>query len=183
MQVVSYFTCLSLGVTQEFVKIIYFALFWGVQCFPNIYCLAQLITVRGFAGSSAGEESTCNAEDPAWIPGLGSSLGDEIGYPLQYSWASHIPGGSDSKESSCSVGDLDWTSLVWEDALEESMATHSSILAWRMPMDKGAWWATIHAVAELDTTEWVSTTNGESNSCCQTGFFPWDLLNGGAAWI
>ena len=32
-------------------------------------------------------------------------------------------------------------SLSWEDPLEEGMATHSSILAWRIPMDRGAWWA------------------------------------------
>ena len=35
-------------------------------------------------------------------------------------------------------------SLGWEDPLEEGMATHSSILAWRIPMDKGTWWATVH---------------------------------------
>ena len=44
-------------------------------------------------------------------------------------------------------------SLDWEDALEEGMATHSSIPAWRIPMDRGAWWATVHGVAELDMTE------------------------------
>ena len=76
--------------TLEFIKIIYFELFWSVQYFPNIYCLAKLKIVRGFPGSSAGEESTCNAEDPAWIPELESSLGEEIGYPLQYSWASLV---------------------------------------------------------------------------------------------
>ena len=38
-------------------------------------------------------------------------------------------------------------SLGWEDPLEEGMATHSSILAWRIPMDKGAWWAVVHGVA------------------------------------
>ena len=32
-------------------------------------------------------------------------------------------------------------SLGWEDPLEEGMATHCSILAWRIPMDRGAWWA------------------------------------------
>ena len=31
-------------------------------------------------------------------------------------------------------------SLGWEDPLEKGMATHSSILAWRNPMDRGAWW-------------------------------------------
>ena len=44
-------------------------------------------------------------------------------------------------------------SLGWEDALEAGMATQSSMLAWRIPMDRGSRWATIHRVAELDTPE------------------------------
>ena len=48
-------------------------------------------------------------------------------------------------------------SLGWEDPLEELMATHSSILAWNLPMDRGIWQATVHGVAEFDTTEQVST--------------------------
>ena len=36
-------------------------------------------------------------------------------------------------------------SLGWEDPLEEGMATRSSILAWRIPMDRGAWQATVQA--------------------------------------
>ena len=39
-------------------------------------------------------------------------------------------------------------SLGGEDLLEEGMATHSSIFAWRIPMDRGAWWATVHGVAK-----------------------------------
>ena len=42
-------------------------------------------------------------------------------------------------------------SLGWEDPLEEGMATHSSILAWRISMDRGAWWATVHGVAKSQT--------------------------------
>ena len=42
-------------------------------------------------------------------------------------------------------------SLGWQDPLEEGMATHSSILAWRSPMDRGAWWATAHGVAMSQT--------------------------------
>ena len=34
-------------------------------------------------------------------------------------------------------------SLVWEDPLEESLSNHSSVLAWRIPMDRGAWWPTV----------------------------------------
>ena len=39
----------------------------------------------------------------------------------------------------------------WEDTLEEVMATHSSILAWRIPLDRGAWWATVHGVTKCWT--------------------------------
>ena len=39
-------------------------------------------------------------------------------------------------------------SLGCEDPLEEGMATHSTILTWRIPMDRGAWWATVHRVAK-----------------------------------
>ena len=42
-------------------------------------------------------------------------------------------------------------SLGWEDPLEESMATHSNILAWRIPMDRGAWWATVQGVSKNQT--------------------------------
>ena len=38
--------------------------------------------------------------------------------------------------------------LGWEEPLEEGMATYSSILAWRIPMDRGAWWAAVHRVAK-----------------------------------
>ena len=44
-------------------------------------------------------------------------------------------------------------SLGWEDPLEKGIVTHSSILAWKNPMDRGAWWATVHGVAESDMTE------------------------------
>ena len=37
-------------------------------------------------------------------------------------------------------------SLGWEDPLDEGMATYSSILAWRIPVDRGAWQAIVHAV-------------------------------------
>ena len=48
-------------------------------------------------------------------------------------------------------------SLGWEDPLEEGMATQSNILAWKIPMDRGAWQATVHGVTELDMTERLST--------------------------
>ena len=54
-----------------------------------------------------------------------------------------FPGGSDGKESAYSAGDLGW-----EDPLEEGMAIHSSILAWRIPMDREVWWAIVHEVTK-----------------------------------
>ena len=42
-------------------------------------------------------------------------------------------------------------SLGWEDPLEESVATYASIIAWRIPMDREAWWATVHWVTKSRT--------------------------------
>ena len=54
------------------------------------------------------------------------------------------------KNSPANAGDIrdrSW-SLGWEDPLEEGMATHPNILAWRIPVDRGAWRATVHGVAQ-----------------------------------
>ena len=42
-------------------------------------------------------------------------------------------------------------SLGWEDPLEEGMVAHSSILVWRICMDRGPWWATVHRVTKSQT--------------------------------
>ena len=90
-----------------------------------------------FPGSSAGKESVCNAGDPDSIPGLGRSPGEGIGYPLQYSWDSLV---------AQTVKNLPAMQETWvqsrsrEDPLEEGMANHSSILAWRIPwVLRGEW--------------------------------------------
>ena len=59
---------------------------------------------KGVPDSSVGKESACNAGDPGLIPGSGKSTGKEIGYPLQYSWASLVA--QLVKESACNAGDL-----------------------------------------------------------------------------
>ena len=52
----------------------------------------------------------------------------------------------------------------WEDPLEKEMATHSSILAWENPMDRGAWWATVYGVTKSRT--WLSTHINTPCSFC-----------------
>ena len=54
----------------------------------SVFIICNQRVQEGFPDSSVGKESTCNARDPGWIPGLGRSTGEGIGYPLQYSWAS-----------------------------------------------------------------------------------------------
>ena len=61
-----------------------------------------------------------------------------------------FPGSSAGKESAA-VQETPVGFLGQEDPLEEEMATHSSILAWRVPMDGGAWRATVHGVAKSQT--------------------------------
>ena len=50
-------------------------------------------------------------------------------------------------------------SLSWEDPLEEGMATHPCILAWRIPMDRGAWWATVYGITKSRTRSTATMEN------------------------
>ena len=51
-------------------------------------------------------------------------------------------------------------SLGWEDCLEEDMATHSSILAWKITTDRGAWWGTVYWV----TKSWTRLSDQAQHS-------------------
>ena len=108
----------------------------------------------GFPGSSAGKGSTCNAGDLGSIPGSGRSPGEGIGCPLQDFGVSLL---AQTVKNPPAMQEIWVRSLGWEDPLEEGMAAHSSILAWRIPMDRGAWRATVMDCKELDTTERLST--------------------------
>ena len=117
---------------------------WGYL--KGEYCFAESFSFpNSFPGSSVGKESTGNAGDPGSIPRLGRSPGEGIGYPLQYSWASLVAQLTNNLPAMWEA----WVwSLGWEDPLEKGKATHSSILAWRIP------WTWGHK--ELDTTEGLS---------------------------
>ena len=102
----------------------------------------------GFPGSSTGKESACNAEDPGLIPGSGITPGEETDYPFQYSWASLV---AQMLKNLPAMWETWVQALGWEDPLEEDMATHFSMLTWRILMDRGAWQATDHGVTKSQT--------------------------------
>ena len=83
----------------------------------------------GFPDSSVGKESACNAGDPSLIPGSERSIGEGIGYPLQYSWTSLV---AQLVKNPPAMQETWLQSLGWEDPLEKGKATHSSALAWRI---------------------------------------------------
>ena len=86
------------------------------------------------------------------IAGLGISPREQISYPFQYSWASLV---ALLVKNPTTIWETWVRSLVWEDPLEESMATHFSILTWRILMDREAWWATVHGV----TKSWTQVSD------------------------
>ena len=80
------------------------------------------------------------------ILGLGRSTEEEIGYPLQYSWASLV---AQTVKNLPAIWGAWVRSLGQEDLLEKGLATHSSILAWRILWNSiGAWQAIVHEVAK-----------------------------------
>ena len=78
-----------------------------------------------------------------FVPGSERSAGEGIGYPLQYSWASLV---AQLVKNLSAIWENWIQSLGWEDPLEKGKASHSSILAKRMPWTH----------KELDTTEKLS---------------------------
>ena len=77
----------------------------------------------GFPSSSAGKESTCNAGDPASIPGLGRSAGEGIGYPIWYFGASLV---AQLEKNPPAMQETPVQFLGQEDPLEKGKATHPS---------------------------------------------------------
>ena len=89
-----------------------------------------LLPYKGFPGSLVGKESACNAGDPGLIPGSGRSTGEGIGYSLQCSRASVV---AQLVKNLPAMWETWVRSLGWDDPLKKGKATHSSILAWRIP--------------------------------------------------
>ena len=101
----------------------------------------------GFPDSS----SAFNAWDPSSIPGSGRSIGEGIGYPLQYSWASLV---AQLVKNPPAMWETWVQFLGWEYPLEKGKATHSSILAWRIP------W-TVSSMGSQRVRHWATFTLGQ----------------------
>ena len=86
--------------------------------------------VEGFPDSSVGKESTCNARDAGSIPRSGRICWRRDSLPTPYSWASLV---AQLVKNPPAMRDTWVQSLGWEDPLGKGKATHSSILAWRIP--------------------------------------------------
>ena len=91
-------------------------------------------------------------------------------------------GGTSGKEPACQCRrclEMWVQSLGWEDPLEEGMATHSSIVAWRIPWTGGARWATIvHRVTKSQTgLKWLSMHAQEIvHLCCILMYFDFFVI-------
>ena len=73
--------------------------------------------------------------------------------------------------------EMEVRSLGQEEPLEEGTATHSSILAWRMPMDRGAWRATVHRVAKSRTQLKRLGTNNEVLLYSSGNYIQYPVIN------
>ena len=94
----------------------------------------------GFPGSSDSKESVCHAGDPSSILGSGRSPGDQIGYPLQYSWASLV---AQMLKSLPIAWETCVRSLGWEESPGERSNYPLQYSGLENSMNRGAWQATV----------------------------------------
>ena len=132
---------------------------WGnASCGPQIRSMWHFLRITGPQGNLGIQGSTA---------GQGTERGGHSTHPqasgnkstLQWShthiYAHVYTGSSDGKESACNAGDLVW-SLGWEEPLEKGTATHSSILAWRIPWTEEPGRLQSRGLKQLDMTERLS---------------------------
>ena len=130
---------------------------WAAGCLSRLFesgsLMAELVKNLTAVQETACNEGNCllyrRPEFDPWVrtfPWRRNRLPTPIflGYPLQY-WASLV---AQTVKNPSAMQETWVRSLSWEDPLEEGMATHTGIFAWRIPMDRGAWQATVHGVAK-----------------------------------
>ena len=120
------------------------------SCRVNVdkfFYLSSYLDIYSFVYTQMGlpKNPPAMQETPVRFLGQEDSPGEGIGYPFQYSWASLV---AQMVKNPPARWETWIRSLVWEDPLGEGLATHSSIVAWRIPMDRGAWRTIVHGVAK-----------------------------------
>ena len=117
---------------------------------------------------TADNESACNTGDPGSIPGSGSSPTKVIGYPLQYSSAYLV---AQMVKNPPAMWETWVRSLDWEDLLEKEMATHSSILTWKIPWTEEPGKQQSMGRKESDTTERPLFLSNYNSTMIMLSFF------------
>ena len=143
---------ISRGLTHLFTK---FNAIW--RFVDPLLCFPMETSPVSFPCGSAGKGSACNVGDLGSIPGLGRSLGEGKGHPLQYCGLENsiwlfwcFPGGSDSKASACNSGDL---GLIPGSGRSpgEGKGYRLQYSCLESSMERGAWRAAVHGVTESQT--------------------------------
>ena len=106
------------------------------------------LLLQRLLGASLVKNPPAMQETPVQFLGWEVPPGEGIGDSLQYSWASLV---TQTVKNPPAMRETWVQSLGWKDPLEEGMESHSSILAWRIPKNRGAWRATVHGVTKNRT--------------------------------
>ena len=150
---------------QSFVFYLFKYIYLFILAVLGLHCSVQKWSAGASWVAQLVKKSTYNAGDPGLIPELGRSTREGIGYPLQYSWASLV---AQLVKNPSAIQ----KTLVW--SLEEGMATCSSILAWRISRDRGAWRAIVHGVTKSQT--WLNELAHSFQLLCKGFALLWFLL-------
>ena len=155
------FVACAFGAKSRVMRICPFIFFQEFYTFSSFTCILDVYWVNlwyevGVKQTSLVAQLVKNppAMQETLIRLLGQAVppGEGTGYPLQYSWASLA---AQMVKNPPALQETWVWSLGWEDPMEEGMATHSSILAWRISSNRGAWRAMVYRVAKSQT--WLSS--------------------------
>ena len=125
---------------------------WGLNFLTMKYDVVMVIIL--FNGNSERQSCLFQKWGKSYID-FDYLVSEITYYPFDHSWASQVTQTVKNLPAMQEMQEIRVRSLGWEDPLEESMATHSSILAWRIPMVRGAWQATVWDCKESDN-EWAT---------------------------
>ena len=154
MQYIFFLCVLKYIVLVYIISIYTYAFIYVCVCIYIYRERERTCTYVCFFGSSTGKEPVCDPGDPGSIPGLGRCPGEGRGSTLLCPWASLVAQTVKNPPAMQEPGSDLWG---WEDALENGMATHSSILAWRIPWTEEPVGYSPWGCNKVDTTERLST--------------------------